>query len=433
MTERCSVMQNSENRLGSKKTKIGCIPGEWMCPKLRECCSKIGSGVTPKGGESTYLRTGVALVRSQNVLNESFSSDGLRFISKAQHEKMKASALRVNDILFNITGASIGRCCLFPSGVGEANVNQHVCIVRVADDFSPGFFKSVLNSRIVRKQLYENQAGGGREGLNFQNLGAFRIPLPPHHEQVAIAGVLECWDKAIRNYEKKIEKKRNIKEGLMQRLLSGKQRLPGFFGEWKNMEFSNIAQISKSKYIPKLEENRVCLELEHIEPRTGKIIGKTSSIDQSSIKNVFRSGDVLFGKLRPYLRKYARPDFDGVCSTEIWVLESNQNISCNEYIFWLIQTSSFIGAANVTSGTKMPRADWSYISNYSFPIAPMKEQKAIAAVLSAADGEIEALERKLVILKDQKKFLLNNLVTGTIRLPQFRGGTTNTGADGDHA
>lgn len=105
---------------------------------------------------------------------------------------------------------------------------------------------------------------------------------------------------------------------------------------WKKLEFDQIAYLNNKKYIPNKNEHLKCLELEHIEKETGRIIGYIDSTEQSSTKNVFKSGDILFGKLRPYLKKFTRPFFDGVCSTEIWVLSATHNC-INEYLYQLIQ------------------------------------------------------------------------------------------------
>lgn len=107
--------------------------------------------------------------------------------------------------------------------------------------------------------------------------------------------------------------------------------------------------------------------------------------------------------------------FDGVCSTEIWLLVSQKHITPN-YLFYLVQTSEFIATANVSSGSKMPRADWGYISEVSFRLPPIPEQEKIAAVLSAADEEISTLEKQLAAYKQQKLGLMQQLLTGKIRV-----------------
>jgi type I restriction enzyme S subunit len=191
----------------------------------------------------------------------------------------------------------------------------------------------------------------------------------------------------------------------------------------KKIEFGEVAELRKEKFNPLTSnETKPCLELEHFEQVTGKINGYVSSAEQKSIKNVFYKGDVLFGKLRPYLRKYWLAEFDGVCSSEVWVLKPKTKDISNEYLFNLIQTNDFIQAANVSSGSKMPRADWDYIINFPFSIINSKiEQKAIAQVLSTADAAIHTTEKLISQKILRKKWLMQQLLTGKKRLKGFEG------------
>ena len=151
--------------------------------------------------------------------------------------------------------------------------------------------------------------------------------------------------------------------------------------------FSEIASLSKGKYSPKQNEVIPCIELEHLEQQTGQIIGHTNSNEQSSVKSVFHKGDVLFGKLRPYLRKFALPEYDGVCSSEIWVFHPEHGID-STFLFYLIQSEGFITSANISSGTKMPRAEWSKVSNESYFVPEISEQRRIANLLATIDKRI---------------------------------------------
>lgn len=164
-----------------------------------------------------------------------------------------------------------------------------------------------------------------------------------------------------------------------------------------------------------------CIELEHLSQITGQLLGYVNSDEQKSIKNVFKKNDILFGKLRPYLRKFWIAEFDGVCSSEIWVLSGINKICLNEYVFWVVQTHNFIQVANVTSGSKMPRADWDYVSAFPFPLPPITEQKAIAKVLSTWDKAIEKTQELIAQKELRKKALMQQLLTGKKRLPGFSG------------
>lgn len=190
--------------------------------------------------------------------------------------------------------------------------------------------------------------------------------------------------------------------------------------EWKSYSFKEIASLSKEKYDPKKETvDLPCIELEHIESETGRLVGYTNSLSQKSIKNRFKPGDVLYGKLRPYLRKYYFSNIEGVCSTEIWVFQNKKDKIYNKYLYYLVQTNRFNENANKSVGTKMPRADWNFISETFFSIPTLKEQKKISFILSTWDRAIELKEKLIEQKKAQKKGLMQKLLTGEVRLPGF--------------
>lgn len=151
--------------------------------------------------------------------------------------------------------------------------------------------------------------------------------------------------------------------------------------------FAELASRRSEKYDPRLGEQIPCVELEHIEQETGRIIGSIPSTQQSSIKCVCKSGDTLFGKLRPYLRKYAFVQRDMVCSSEIWSLVPSEAI-IPEYLFYLVQTDEFIKIANISSGTKMPRAEWSNIEKSVFTVPSKEVQAQIVQTLRGLDSRI---------------------------------------------
>lgn len=189
--------------------------------------------------------------------------------------------------------------------------------------------------------------------------------------------------------------------------------------EWKIYGLKDIVEISKDKFNPINSKEQRCIELEHIEQNTGFLLGYTSSNLQKSTKNSFKKGQVLYGKLRPYLHKFYKAQFDGVCSTEIWVLKGKK-IS-NDFLFYFVQSSKFNTIANITTGTKMPRADWDYMSEIPFLIPPLKEQRKIAEILSSYDEAILLTSNLISAKKEFKKALMQNLLTAKIRFPNFNG------------
>ena len=187
---------------------------------------------------------------------------------------------------------------------------------------------------------------------------------------------------------------------------------------WIRREFGELAEIINTRWTADSQSNaRTCIELEHIEGGTGRVVGKTDAADGASTKAVFQKGDVLFGKLRPYLRKYWLAESEGVCSTEIWVLRARPAAAVPGFVHLLVQTDGFQRWANMTSGSKMPRADWDLVSGAPFWVPPVQEQQRICQIAQAStryyNGLCDLLERK----KQAGTALTQQLIAGTLRLP----------------
>lgn len=370
------------------------IPEGWSVKKLRDCFSFSAGG---------------------DVEKDCFSA-----INDKEHPyPIYANALNNKGLYGYSSKYKIKEECITITGRGDiGNVFYRkgffTPIVRLIAAIPFKGINAKFMSYLCSKIRFFNETTGVPQ-LTVPQVQGYKVLVPPLCEQEKIAEILGAWDLAIEKLTALIEQKKLLKKGLMQRLLTGKQRLPGFSTPWKKFEFDQMALLNNKKYIPNQNEHLKCLELEHFEKETGCLIGYVDSAEQSSTKNVFKSGDVLFGKLRPYLKKYTKPDFNGVCSTEIWVL-SGSDYCTNDYLYLLIQSTKFLSACNVSSGTHMPRADWDFVSHIPFFIPSLLEQKAIADILSKADEEIDLLTRKLSALKEQKTGLMQQLLTGKIRV-----------------
>lgn len=167
------------------------LPLGWEWVRLNALLQKIGAGSTPLGGREVYTPSGVKFLRSQNVYDDGLRLQSVAFIKPATHAKMAGTVVLPNDLLFNITGASIGRCAVVPSDFDEANVSQHVTIVRPVMPELNAFLHKVLVSRHVQQAVMDVQVGVSREGLSIAKLGNFLIPLPPLAEQARIVTRVE--------------------------------------------------------------------------------------------------------------------------------------------------------------------------------------------------------------------------------------------------
>ncbi len=176
-----------------------------MSERVKDVAAKITSGVTPKGGASGYLDSGIPLLRSQNVHFDGLRLNDVAYISAETHAGMSGSQVKPGDVLLNITGASIGRCAFVPDGFGEGNVNQHVCIIRPGPCVDHQFLAAFLSSAMGQDQILSTFTGASRQGLSHSDLGLIRIPFPKIKVQREIVGRIEQHDLKHRNLSRCIE------------------------------------------------------------------------------------------------------------------------------------------------------------------------------------------------------------------------------------
>ena len=210
---------------------LGEIPESWKIVALRHLCTKIGSGVTPKGGADVYTEEGVIFIRSQNVHFDGLRLDDVVRIEQETHEKMSGSQVMYKDVLLNITGASIGRCSVV-NIQEEMNVNQHVCIIRPNNKISPEYLNLVLQSNVGQTQVKTGTTGGNREGLTFEAIKEFIVPVPALESQFVIVSKIEELLKQFQNLESKnidqIEKLKEYRQSLISEAVTGKIDVRGW-------------------------------------------------------------------------------------------------------------------------------------------------------------------------------------------------------------
>ncbi|MCP2290627.1 restriction endonuclease subunit S [Nocardia amikacinitolerans] len=160
--------------------------------RVKQMATKIGSGKTPSGGSETYRDSGVMFLRSQNIHFGGLNLTDVAYIDDVTHREMHGTRVHDGDVLLNITGASLGRVTYFRAGLGEANVNQHVCIIRPRTSTDSRYLAYALSSNICQDQIFGMQVGGNRDGLNFEQVGGLEIPAPRLEEQRRIADFLDA-------------------------------------------------------------------------------------------------------------------------------------------------------------------------------------------------------------------------------------------------
>jgi len=428
-------MSEMEVKPGYKQTELGAIPEDWGIDSLSNKTSKIGSGITPTGGERVYKKEGKPFIRSQNVGWGSLNLTDVAFIDLSTHESFIGTEIKDADLLLNITGASIGRCSIANEKIVGGNVNQHVCIIRVnQSELNPRYVLFVTLSRIGQAQIDSFQAGGNRQGLNFEQIGRIIVPIPPLPEQTAIATALSDVDALISGLDRLIEKKRAIKQAAMLELLTGKRRLPGFSGEWNDFSLKEIFSIINSSNLPRenLSEYGDIGYIHYGDIHTYK----NTIFDCSKEKFPFINSELV--KEIPLLRDGdlimvdASEDYSGlgksfeiknvglskiVAGLHTIVLRGDDSIISNNYKQFIQFLPMFkLEIIKIATGISVYGVSKSNLSNIEISLPPLPEQTAIATVLSDMDTEISALEARKAKTISLKQGMMQELLTGRIRL-----------------
>ena len=209
--------------------------------QVGELAVKVGSGSTPKGGNAVYTTSGHCFVRSQNVGMGHLILNDIAYIDESTHQKQKSTELRTNDVLLNITGASIGRTALATEEINGGNVNQHVCIIRTNSNVEPSYICDYIQTSKIQKYIQSLQTGGSREGLNFEQIRSFPINIPTVEEQVKIAKLLSLINERIATQSKLIEKLESLIKGLAHHCIRD------FTNDCEYIRLGDISKITTGK------------------------------------------------------------------------------------------------------------------------------------------------------------------------------------------
>lgn len=409
-----------EVKPGYKQTDLGVIPEEWGTACILRMSRQIMDyrGRTPKklgmawgGGDIPALSAGNVKMGFVDFEEECyFGSEELyrRWMTRGDVTK--------DDILFT-TEAPLGNVALVPDD-RKYILSQRTILLQLDPQLaSSPFVYQVMLSDGFQRMLADYASGSTAKGIQRRKFEQLAIPLPPLPEQRAIAAALSDVDAMLGGLDRLIAKKRDLKQAAMHQLLTGQTRLPGFSGEWEVKQLAEIAAIRNQKAMPSaVAPETVCVELEHIGSGNGRLLASSTAQYSTSTKYRFSAGDVLFGRLRSYLRKYWLADREGICTTEIWPLTVVPDRADSGFLFALVQSDAFIEAASVSYGTHMPRADWGVVANFEVAVPEIPEQTAIAAVLSDMDAELAALEARRDKTRALKQAMMQELLTGRTRL-----------------
>ncbi|MCU0417110.1 MAG: restriction endonuclease subunit S [Cytophagaceae bacterium] len=390
------------------------IPSDWEVKKLGKL-GNIFSGLT-YSPDDICEETGVLVLRSSNVQGGRITFDDNVFV------KVRAgdfNPVKKNDILICVRNGSkslIGKCAMINEDAQGKAFGAFMAIYR--GDYNE-YLIHVFNTDIYNREIHKN-LGATINSINGSDLKEFKIPLPPLPEQKAIAQVLSTADAAIHTTEKLIAQKELRKKWLMQQLLTGKKRLKGFSEKWVILKMKEIGIIPEKKAILKINNQKlltVKLHTKGIEfnERDKPIISSTGRPYYERNK-----GEILIGRQNIHNGGIGlvTNEFDGhICSNAISSFIVSSTFSLNYILFYLQYPSNYQRIEDFMGGTGQKELSEKQLLEIPIKLPRSKEEQiTIAQVLQAADKEISLLKTKAEKLREQKKGLMQVLLTGKVRL-----------------
>ena len=322
----------------------------------------------------------------------------------SSEDKSNYKIVRKGDMVYNSMRMWQGANGISPC---DGIVSPAYTVLMPKQEINNGYFAALFKSANLINEFRKNSQGMTSDtwNLKYPQIETIKVQIPSVSEQDKVSEMFSVLDERIAAQSQLVESLKKYKRGLLSAVFSQNVSM---FSTADFYAFSELAVRRSEKYDPKCNAHAVCIELEHIEQETGRIIGSTCADYQNSIKTVCKPGDVMFGKLRPYLRKYAFVQKECVCSLEIWSLIPT-DIVIPKYLFYLIQSEAFMKVANVSSGTKMPRAEWSTIAKSGYLIPSKDDQQATVDILETTDRIIVSHVASYDRLIEYKKGLLQRL------------------------
>ena len=322
--------------------------------------------------------------------------------------------VQFGDVLFTTSSETpdeVGMSSVWLENAENTYLNSFCFGYRPTTEYNPYYLAYMLRSSSMRKKITFLAQGISRYNISKNKMMDIEMPIPSIDEQKQIGEYFRNLDNLITLHQRKYDKLTNVKKSMLEKMFpkNGSNvpeiRFKGFTEAWEQRKFEEIAVRSS---VICSDANLPRVEYEDIVSGAGRL-NKDIYAKQSSKSGIaFHQGDVLYGKLRPYLQNWLLPTFDGLAVGDFWVLQP-QNAD-SSFLYRLIQSRQFDEVANQSTGTKMPRADWKLVSKTVFSIPSyISEQAAIGTYFTALDNLITLHQRELEKLKNLKKACLEKM------------------------
>ena len=412
------MIKERSNKVDNSIPNGWIVPMGWKLEKFKDITDilKCGIASTP-----TYVEKGVPFLSSQNVKENRINLEKYNYISEEYHEFLtKNNKPKKGDILYTRVGANFGLAAVSNLDF-EYSVYVSLTHIRMKEGYNSTFYSYMLNSdryrNLARRSVFQ---GGGVPNLNVKIVENFNMLIPPLEEQDKIAEILSTWDSAIEKQEQLIEKKKEFKKGLMQRLLSGKVRFKEFNDEWVSTKINHyIKPVIRECEKPTDAYWRLGLR-SHGKGTFHELVEDPASVSMDKLY-IVKNNDLIVNITFAWEHAIAvadKNDEGKLVSHRFPTYEFNENAYPKFFKYYILQSKFKHILVNISPGGAgrnrvMNKKDF---LNISVKIPSYEEQAKIAEVLSAADKEIELLEKELEALKLQKKGLMQRLLTGEVRV-----------------
>lgn len=381
--------------------------GDWEITSLSKLSSLITKGTTPLDKRNIGP---INFIKIEDIDSTNGKITPKSTISEKEHNGyLRRSQLKENDILFSIAG-TLGRVTSIPAAILPANTNQALAIIRT-NKGNLKYIVSALKGPVVDNYLRENPTIGAQPNLSLTQVSALEIPFPSDSEQQDIGRFFFILEKLISDSQSEVDRLRNLKKAMLLKMFPQKGskvpeiRFKGFSGDWETKPFKSIAA-----RVTDFDSDARLPHVEYEDLNTGEgTLNKDLSKKECNKKGlVFDKGDVLYGKLRPYLHNWLLPTFKGIAVGDFWVLRPVETDA--GFLYCLIRTADYDTVANQSSGTKMPRADWKLVSATEFQIPKsIDEQRLIGQYFQNLDSLIEQRQSNTDRLRHLKQAMLQRM------------------------
>jgi len=402
---------------GYKQTKVGVIPEEWEVVKLGDIFYEIRDKIGENDIETYSISAGKGFVSQKHKFGKDISGD----------QNKNYILLQENQFAYNKGNSkSYKYGCVYPNTTGK---NIAVPNVFISFDFKDHKMSTLYYAKLFEHHFLDRglrriiSSSARMDGLlNINKKYFFELPIikPPLKEQQKIAQILTTWDDAISKQEALIEAKEQLKKGLMQKLLSGEVRFAGFDGKWKEVRLGDIAEINpRTKSLP---NSFIYIDLESVK---NGILLKETTIDKkeapSRAQRLLQKDDILFQMVRPYQKNnfYFQLNGNYVASTGYAQIRTSE---CSKFIYHYLHMDNFVNKVLVRcTGTGYPAINSKDLAKIKIKLPSKAEQQKISQVLTTADKEIALLKEELEVFKEQKRGLMQKLLTGEVRAKNYEG------------